>query len=77
LILTRRIGESVRIGDEVTVAVQGVKTGMQVSLGISAPRSVAVHREEIFNQIAHEPLGPAQPPETVAAKPAVTERTAI
>jgi carbon storage regulator len=70
LILTRRIGESVRIGDEVTVTVLGVKTGRQVSLGISAPRSVAVHREEVFNQISHEPLAPAEPPEPVAAKPA-------
>jgi carbon storage regulator len=70
LILTRRIGESVRIGDEVTVTVLGVKTGRQVSLGISAPRSVAVHREEIFREIAHEPLVPAELPEPVAVKPA-------
>ena len=71
MILTRRIGESVRIGDEVTITVLGVKTGRQVSLGISAPRSVAVHREEIFNQIAQEPLVPAEPPAPVAVKPAV------
>ena len=70
MILSRRIGESLRIGDEVTVTVLGVKTGMQVSLGISAPRSVAVHREEIFNQIAHEPLEPAEPPAPVAVRPA-------
>jgi carbon storage regulator len=71
LILTRRIGESVRIGDEVTITVLGVKTGRQVSLGISAPRSVAVHREEIFNQIAQELLVPAEPPDPVAVKPTV------
>jgi carbon storage regulator len=71
LILTRRIGESVRIGDEVTITVLGVKTGRQVSLGISAPRSVAVHREEIFNQIAQESLAPAEPPDPVPVKPTV------
>jgi carbon storage regulator len=61
----------VRIGDEVTVTVLGVKTGKQVSLGISAPRSVAVHREEIFKEIAQEPLAPAEPPDPVSVKPAV------
>jgi carbon storage regulator len=61
----------VRIGDEVTITVLGVKTGRQVSLGISAPRSVAVHREEIFNQIAQESLVPAEPPDPVPVKPTV------
>jgi len=53
LILTRRVGEAVMIGDEVTVTVLGVK-GNQVRMGISAPRTVAVHREEIFERIKHE-----------------------
>ena len=47
LILTRRLGQSVKIGDEVTVTVLGVK-GNQVRLGFMAPRDVAVHREEIY-----------------------------
>jgi carbon storage regulator len=50
LILTRRIGESVKIGDEVTVTVLGVKGG-QVRLGFSAPPNVAVHREEVYERI--------------------------
>jgi carbon storage regulator len=53
LILTRRVGETLMIGDEVTVTVLGVK-GNQVRMGINAPRSVAVHREEIFERIKHE-----------------------
>jgi len=53
LILTRRVGETVMIGDEVTVVVLGVK-GNQVRMGINAPRSVAVHREEIFERIKRE-----------------------
>ncbi|WP_100550823.1 carbon storage regulator CsrA [Caedibacter taeniospiralis] len=53
LILTRKIGETVMIGDEVTVTVLGVK-GNQVRLGISAPKDVSVHREEIFVRIKGE-----------------------
>ncbi len=53
LILTRRVGETVMIGDEVTVTVLGVK-GNQVRIGINAPKNVAVHREEIFERIKRE-----------------------
>lgn len=53
LILTRRVGETLVIGDDVVVTVLAVK-GSQVRLGIKAPRSVAVHREEIRERIKHE-----------------------
>jgi carbon storage regulator len=53
LILTRRISEALRIGDDISVTVLGVK-GNQVRLGWTAPPSVAVHREEIFQRIAEE-----------------------
>jgi len=53
LILTRRIGETVMIGDDVTITVLGVK-GNQVRLGISAPKNVPVHREEIYIRIKRE-----------------------
>ena len=56
LILTRRVGETVVVGDEVTVTVLGVK-GNQVRWGINAPKRVAVHREEIYERIKREELG--------------------
>lgn len=53
LILTRRMGETLMIGEDITVTVLGVK-GNQVRIGVSAPRDVAVHREEIFARIKSE-----------------------
>jgi carbon storage regulator len=53
LILTRRVGETLMIGNDVTVTVLGVK-GNQVRIGVNAPKDVAVHREEIFERIKRE-----------------------
>ena len=53
LILTRRVGETLMIGNDVTVAVLGVK-GSQVRLGINAPKSVEVHREEVYDRVQQE-----------------------
>ena len=62
LILTRRIGETLIIGDDVNITVLGVK-GNQVRLGINAPKDVSVHREEIYLRIQQEKEGGAAPSE--------------
>ena len=60
LILTRRVGETLMVGDEVTVTVLGVK-GNQVRIGVNAPKEVAVHREEIYQRIQMEKNGNQSP----------------
>ena len=59
LILTRRVGESLMVGDDVTITVLGVK-GNQVRIGVNAPKDVAVHREEIYSKIQDEDDEPGE-----------------
>jgi carbon storage regulator len=65
LILTRRIGETLMVGDEVSLTVLGVK-GNQVRIGVNAPKHIAVHREEIYQRIQREnaPGGSTPPTST-------------
>ncbi len=56
LILTRRVGETLMIGNDITVTVLGVK-GNQVRVGVNAPKDISVHREEIYDRIQEEPEG--------------------
>jgi carbon storage regulator len=63
LILTRRVGESLMVGDDVTITVLGVK-GNQVRVGVKAPKEVAVHREEILNRIEEAASEDARPTPT-------------
>lgn len=67
LILTRRVGETLMIGDEVTVTVLGVK-GNQVRIGVNAPKDVAVHREEIYEKIKHEKSSEDSDPSTAKSE---------
>lgn len=60
LILTRRVGETLMVGDEVTVTVLGVK-GNQVRIGVKAPMHISVHREEIYQRIQAEQGGAGMP----------------
>ena len=60
LILTRKIGEAVKIGDDIEVSIIGVK-GNQVRLGINAPNDVAVHREEIYERIKQDSQSAVNP----------------
>jgi len=58
LILTRRPGETIHIGDDITVTVLGIK-GNQIRLGVNAPQDVEVHREEIYRRVQAEKAGKA------------------
>ena len=61
LVLTRRIGESITIGSDIAVVVVGVN-GKQIRIGVSAPKDIAVHREEIYEKIQREHASESMPP---------------
>jgi carbon storage regulator len=73
LILTRRVGERVMVGDDVTVTVLGVK-GNQIRVGIGAPKHVAVHREEIYRRIQADKLKDASKAKGKGLGPAASHR---
>ncbi len=72
LILTRRIGESLIIGDQIVVTVLNVK-GNQVRIGIEAPKDISVHREEVYNRIQVERSHGEMASETAPATSAVED----
>ncbi len=78
LILTRRVGETIVIGDDIIVTVLGIK-GNQVRIGINAPKDVSVHREEIYQRILQEKNTPPkeEPVSTTAAAPAAAVTTTV
>jgi carbon storage regulator len=67
LILTRRIGEMLTIGDDITVTVLSVK-GTQVRLGVNAPREIAVHRQEVYDRIHREQAESSEVPSSATGK---------
>lgn len=67
LILTRRVGETVTIGDDVTVTILGVR-GNQVRVGINAPKAIPVHRQEIYDRIQRELEEPARSGDGIAVE---------
>jgi carbon storage regulator len=75
LILTRRIGETLNIGDDVQVTVLGIK-GNQVRIGINAPKDVPVHREEIYERIKRERESALAPGDDGVAAPLPRENSA-
>lgn len=79
LILTRRPGEQLRIGEDITVLVVGVMGG-HVRLGTQAPRDVSVHREEIYRRIQRErwePMPPPRPDRDTTPEPPLPDTTSI
>jgi carbon storage regulator len=65
LTLTRKVGQKIRIGDEIEIVVREIR-GRQVRLGISAPQGLPVYREELYQQIAQEGATPKEPSEDAA-----------
>ena len=73
LILTRRVGETIIIGDDVIVTVLGIK-GNQVRIGINAPKTVSVHREEIYQRIQQEKNAAPKQEEATPAAPSIKKK---